>query len=173
MDLLSVLRQVPNFPKPGINFFDITTLLLDPEALRWTIEALAKPYKDQKIDKVIGIESRGFIFGAPVALELNTGFVLCRKPNKLPFHKYSCTYDLEYGQDCIEVHQDAIADCERVIIIDDLLATGGTVMAAKQLLQNFTCDVIGISCVIELAFLGARQKLEPTPVHSLVKIETE
>jgi adenine phosphoribosyltransferase len=173
MDLLNILRQVPDFPKPGINFIDITTLLLDPEAFRWTVQELARPYRDTKIDKVVGIESRGFIFGAPLALELNAGLVLVRKPNKLPAAKFSCTYDLEYGQDCVEIHQDAIREGETIVVLDDLLATGGTIEATLRLLKKFNCSVEGVSCVVELEFLKGRERLTPTPVHSLVKISSE
>ncbi|MGI6457042.1 MAG: adenine phosphoribosyltransferase [bacterium] len=173
MDLLSILRQVPDFPKPGINFIDITTLLLDPDAFRWTIDALAEPYRDKQIDKVVAIESRGFVFGAPLALTLNAGLVLVRKPNKLPAAKYSCTYDLEYGQDCVEIHQDAIRDCEKVMVLDDLLATGGTIEATLNLLKKFSCAVEGVSCVVELDFLKGRDRLNSTPVYSLVQISSE
>lgn len=173
MNLKSVLRQVPGFPKPGINFIDITTLINKSDAFEWTVNELVKPYQGQKIDKVVCIESRGFIFGAPMALRLGAGMVIVRKPNKLPADTYSHTYDLEYGKDTIEIHKDAIADGERVIVVDDLLATGGTVDATLKLLQNFKCVVAGISFVVELTFLKGREKLQSAPIHSLVTYDSE
>ncbi len=173
MDLKTIFRQIPDFPKPGINFIDITPLLLNPTAFRWTIDTLAAPYQGKKVDKVISIESRGFLFGAPLALALDAGLVIVRKPKKLPYSTYSHTYQLEYGQDTIEIHQDAIESGDRVVVLDDLLATGGTVTAALALLKNFTCTVEGISCVVELTFLHGRDKLQPHPVHSLVTYDSE
>jgi len=171
MDLKNVLRNIPDFPKPGINFIDITTLLLDPEAVKYSINKLTEPYKDQNIDKVVGIESRGFIFGVPVSMNLDAGFALMRKPGKLPADTYSHTYELEYGTDTIEIHKDAIQPGDNVVVIDDLLATGGTAVAAIELLKKFDCNVKGISFVIELAFLNARPKFGDVPVHSLVTYE--
>jgi len=173
MDLKPIFRQVPNFPKEGINFIDITPLLLQPEAFRWSIDALAEPYQGKKIDKIVTIESRGFIFGAPLALKLNAGLVLARKQNKLPADKYFYTYDLEYGQDTIEIHKDAIEDGDHIILLDDLLATGGTVCAAIELMKNFNCNIEGISFVVELSFLEGRKKLNPYNVHSLTQFEVE
>jgi len=173
MDLKKILRQVPDFPKPGINFIDITTLIQNAEAFRWTIDALAAPYAGRKINKVAAVESRGFIFGAPLALRLNAGLAILRKPHKLPAETYSHTYDLEYGQDTIEIHKDAVREKEHVVVIDDLLATGGTIQATLQLLKQFSCLVEGISFVVELEFLHGRKKLQPYPVHSLVRYESE
>ena len=173
MDLKSIFRQVPDFPKPGINFIDITTLLADPKALDWTIDALAEPYKGKKIDKIVAIESRGFIFGAPLALRLGVGLVLVRKPGKLPAETYSHTYDLEYGQDTMEIHKDAIDDGDHIIVIDDLLATGGTVEASLKLLDHFKCTIEGISFVVELTFLNGRDKLKPHPVYVLSAYDSE
>jgi adenine phosphoribosyltransferase len=173
MDLKAILRQVPDFPKPGINFIDITTLINKPDAFAWTIDELLKPYLGKKIDKVVCIESRGFIFGAPMALRLGAGMAIVRKPNKLPADTYSHTYELEYGKDTIEIHKDAIAPGERVIVVDDLLATGGTVCATMELLKQFECAVEGISFVVELVFLKGREKLLPTPVHSLTTYDSE
>ncbi|MEW6239119.1 MAG: adenine phosphoribosyltransferase [Candidatus Omnitrophota bacterium] len=173
MDLKSILRQVPDFPKPGINFIDVTTLILDPKAFQWTIDALAEPYKGKKIDKIAAIESRGFLFGAPLALQLNAGLAILRKPNKLPAETYSYSYELEYGKDSIEIHKDAINSGERVVVVDDLLATGGTVQAALELMKNFSCVVEGVSFVVELTFLSGREKLKPHPVYSLVTYESE
>lgn len=173
MDLKSVLRQVPDFPKPGINFIDITTLLSDPNALTYALDELAKPYTGQTIDKVIGIESRGFMFGVPLAERLQAGFVPVRKPKKLPAATYAQSYELEYGTDTIEIHQDAIKDGERVIIMDDLLATGGTAAASVSLLKNFNCEIAGISFVVELTFLNGRAKLSPHNIYSLVTYDSE
>ncbi|MBN2328157.1 MAG: adenine phosphoribosyltransferase [Candidatus Omnitrophica bacterium] len=173
MDLKSTLRQIPGFPKPGITFIDITTLINKPDAFEWTVNELYKPYEGQKIDKVVCIESRGFIFGAPLALRLGAGMVIVRKPNKLPADTYSYTYELEYGQDSVEIHKDAIGEGERVVVVDDLLATGGTVDATMKLLKNFDCQVEGISFVVELTFLKGRDKLKPIPVHSLVTFDSE
>lgn len=173
MDLKSIFRTVPDFPKPGINFIDITPLLQNPSAFQWTVDELAKPYAGTRVDKVVSIESRGFIFGAPLALKLGAGLIPLRKPNKLPAETYSHTYDLEYGQDTLEIHRDAIQPGENVIVIDDLLATGGTAVAAVELLKNFTANVLGISFVVELTFLNGRRKLEPCPVHTLTEYASE
>ncbi len=173
MDLKPIFRQVPDFPVEGINFIDITPLLLDPKAFQWTIDALAKPYEGKRIDKVVAIESRGFIFGAPLALKLNTGMAIVRKPNKLPADTFSHQYELEYGTDEVEIHKDAIQDGDYVIIIDDLLATGGTVEATVQLMKNFNCTIEGISFVVELSFLNGRDKLLPHHVYSLTSFESE
>ncbi len=173
MDLKSILRQVPDFPKQGINFIDITTLIKNPDAFRWTIDALAKPFDDKKISKIVAIESRGFIFGAPLALRWNAGLVIVRKQNKLPAETYSHTYDLEYGQDTIEIHKDAIETGDRVVIIDDLLATGGTLEATIELMNNFNCSIEGITCVVELTFLKGREKLKSVPTHTLVTFDSE
>ncbi|MDX9752514.1 MAG: adenine phosphoribosyltransferase [bacterium] len=171
MDLKSTFRIVPDFPKPGIQFVDITTLLLNPKAFQYAMDAMAEPYKGKSIDKVIAVESRGFIFGSPLALQLQAGLVLVRKPHKLPAETFSHTYALEYGQDAIEMHKDAVSPGETVVIVDDLLATGGTVEAAKKLLSNMTCQIEGISFIVELPILGGRKKLEPVPVHSLVTFD--
>jgi adenine phosphoribosyltransferase len=173
MDLKNIFRVVSDFPKPGIQFIDITTLLQNPSAFQYTLDALLEPYKGQKIDKIVAIESRGFIFGAPMALQLNAGLCIVRKPNKLPADTYSHTYDLEYGSDTVEIHKDAIQPGERVVIIDDLLATGGTVGATRELLSNFDCTIAGISFVVELSFLNGREKLAPIPVYSLTTYDSE
>ncbi len=167
MDLKTILRTIPDFPKPGINFIDITPIVQDIDAFRWTIDSMAAPYEGKKIDKIVAIESRGFIYGAPLALKLNAGLAVVRKPNKLPADTYSHTYELEYGQDTIEIHKDAVAAGETVVIVDDLLATGGTVEATLNLLKNFSCQVVGVSFVVELAFLSGREKLKSHPIHTL------
>ncbi len=173
MDLKSVLRQVPDFPKAGINFIDITTLLMKADALKYALDEMAKPYEKQTIDKVIGIESRGFMFGVPLAERFHAGFVPVRKPKKLPSATFSQSYELEYGTDTIEIHKDAIQSGERIIIVDDLLATGGTAEATIKLLNNFQCEIAGLSFVIELAFLKGQQKLGSYPVYSLVTYDNE
>lgn len=173
MDLKSIFRIVPDFPKPGIQFVDITTLANHAKALQWTIDALAEPYLNQKIDKVVAVESRGFIFGAPLAIKLGAGLSLVRKPNKLPAETFSHSYELEYGKDAVEIHKDAILPGENVLIIDDLLATGGTVGAVKNLLGNFDCRIAGISFVVELPFFHAREKFAPIPVYSLTTFDFE
>ena len=157
--LKSLIRNVPDFPKPGILFYDITTLLADGDGLRQSIDALANPYLDQSIDVVVGIESRGFIFGTAVADRLGVGFVPVRKPGKLPSTTVRVEYELEYGTDTLEVHKDAVSAGDRVVIIDDLLATGGTAKATIDLLESISAKVVGIGFIIELAFLSGRKKL--------------
>lgn len=154
-----IIRDVPNFPKEGIIFKDITTVLRDSEGLKRTIDYLTEQYKDKKIDYVAGIESRGFIFGTPLAYNLDAGFIVIRKPGKLPAAVESITYDLEYGSDTLEVHKDAIEPGKRVLIIDDLLATGGTAAAACDLVKKIGGEVAGIAFIIEIEGLGGRDKL--------------
>jgi adenine phosphoribosyltransferase len=168
-ELKQHIREVPDFPKPGILFYDITTLLQNPLALRKTVDCFVWMFADKKIDKVIGIESRGFMFGPSVAYDLNAGFVPVRKPGKLPYEKVSQTYDLEYGTDTIEMHKDAIAPGERVLIVDDLIATGGTALAAAKLAESVGGKVAGLGFIIELTFLPGRQKLEGYSVESLIQ----
>lgn len=165
----SMIRDVPDFPKKGILFRDITTLIKDKEALRTTIDVLYEIFKDKKIDYVAGIESRGFIFGMPLAYKLNCGFVPIRKPNKLPCEVISQEYELEYGTDKIEVHKDAFKKGDRVLIVDDLLATGGTAAAAVSLVSKMA-DVAGVAFVIELEDLKGRNKLpKDVEIVSLAK----
>ena len=168
LDLTAFIRDVPDFPKPGIVFKDITPLLKDPGALEAAIQALAAPYRDANLASVAAIESRGFIFAAAVALELGCGFVPLRKPNKLPAETTSAAYELEYGTDTIEVHVDAIDGGDRVAIIDDVIATGGTAAAAVELVNGLGGNLVGISFLIDLAFLGGRAKLGDYPVHSVI-----
>ncbi len=168
MDLKSKIRAVPDFPKPGILFYDITTLLADPEAFRTVIDRLAEPYANQKIDKIVGIESRGFIFGAPLSERLNVGFVPVRKPGKLPSDFIEESYDLEYGSNTLCIHKDAVSPGERVLVIDDLLATGGTMAATAKLIQRLEGEIVSLACVIELLFLNGREKLKGHPVFSLL-----
>ena len=159
------IRKVPNFPKEGIVFLDITTGIKDPETLNTMIDFLYETYKDQKIDYVAGIESRGFIFGAPLACKLGAGFIPVRKPNKLPAETVSESYDLEYGSDSIEIHKDAVEEGKKVLIIDDLLATGGTAKAACNLFKKVGADVASVAFIIELCDLGGREKIEATGVE--------
>lgn len=168
MDLKRIIRDVPDFPKAGILFKDITPLLGDADALRATIEQLARPYRNGAVDLVVGIESRGFIFGTALARELGVGFVPIRKPGKLPADAISAEYELEYGTDKIEIHTDAIAGGQRVALVDDLLATGGTMSAACQLVSELKGKIVGISFVIELGFLNGREKLGDWPIHTLI-----
>ena len=172
-DLRSVIRSVPDFPKPGIVFRDITTLLADAEAVRQAVDAIAERYRDDAIDIVVGIESRGFIFGPIVADRLGVGSALVRKPGKLPYETISETYELEYGTDTIEIHTDAVAAGQKVLIVDDLLATGGTMAACCRLVEKLGGIVAACAFVIELSFLGGRSKLEGRDVFALVDYETE
>ncbi len=169
MDLKPLVRAIPDFPKDGILFRDITTLLQDPVGFNHTIDSLAEVYADQSIDYVAGIESRGFIFGSPLACRLAAGFVPIRKPGKLPAAIYSVDYELEYGTDRLEMHQDAFKSGSRVLIIDDLLATGGTAAAAAQLVSRTGSTLVGFAFIIELADLGGRHKLPDVPIHSLLE----
>ena len=171
-ELKELIREVPDFPKPGINFYDITTLLKQPEGLRKTVDALAAQYEGASIDAVIGIEARGFIFAPALAYHLHTGFIPVRKPKKLPAERASITYDLEYGQDTLEIHRDAISNGHRVIIADDLLATGGTAKAVCNLVEGLGGTIAGLVFVVELEFLPGRQKLEGYDVKSLIKYQS-
>ncbi len=169
----SLIRDVPDFPKPGITFKDITPLLADAKAMALIYEALAAPYMnlDEPITKVLGIESRGFIFGTPLAHKLGCGFVPVRKPGKLPWKTVSESYALEYGEDTLQLHEDAVKPGERIVIVDDLLATGGTLAATCRLAERIGAKVVGCSVVIELGFIGGKAKLEGRPLHSLINYE--
>jgi adenine phosphoribosyltransferase len=170
MDLLKTkIRHVPDFPKVGILFYDITTLLQDPAGLRAAIDAIAAPFKNQSIDIVIGIESRGFIFGAPVADRIGAGFAPVRKPGKLPSKTVRETYALEYGSDALEIHNDAVREGQRVLIVDDLLATGGTARATADLVRRLGGQVHALAFLIELQALNGREKLANASVHSVLK----
>jgi adenine phosphoribosyltransferase len=169
MDQLKrLIREVPDFPKAGILFYDITTLLEDPTGLKAVIDGLTSRHANEKIDKVIGVEARGFIFAPAVAYALNAGFVPVRKPGKLPFKTKRMEYALEYGTDALEIHIDAVKKGERVLIVDDLLATGGTTRAVADLVQSFGAEVAGLGFVVELDFLRGREKLGEFPIQSLV-----
>ena len=167
--LKSVIRDIPDFPKEGIVFKDITPLLSDPISFQLVIDALKGRYEDKKIDQVVGVEARGFIFASALAYALGSGVVMIRKPGKLPYRTYKQTYSLEYGEDAMEIHQDAIQPNQNVLIIDDVLATGGTIAAAANLIRkNFQANIVEAAIVIELDFLNGREKLEDIPTHALV-----
>ena len=167
------IRNIPDFPKPGILFRDVTTLIQNKVAFKKSVDLLAKKYKGKGFDKVVGVEARGFIFGAAVAHKINAGFVPVRKKGKLPYKTISTTYELEYGTDTLEIHQDAIAPGEKVLIIDDLLATGGTVKAVTELVNQLGGKIAGIGFVIELVDLHGKDKLKEYPLYSLIKFEGE
>jgi len=167
-NIKSLIREVPDFPKPGINFYDITTLIKDPVGLKTVLDEISKKYSGQKIDKVIGIEARGYFFAPAVAYALGAGFVPVRKPKKLPATVEFVEYDLEYGTDRLEIHKDAIEPGETVLIIDDVLATGGTAAAVVNLVEKLQGKVIGLGVVIELDFLNGRSRLNGHDVFSLI-----
>jgi adenine phosphoribosyltransferase len=167
--LRTKIRHVPDFPKPGILFYDITTLLNDPQGFRDMIDALAGPYRSHGIEQVVGIESRGFILGAAVANALNAGFVPIRKPGKLPSKTHREDYALEYGTDCLEIHCDAFQPGRKVLLVDDVLATGGTAKAASGLIRRVGGDLVGLSFLIELGFLNGRAKLTDEKVFSVLQ----
>lgn len=169
--LESHIRNIPDFPKPGIQFKDITPLLGNTEAVKYTSQLLRKPFEGKKIDFVVGLESRGFLFGPMLANQLNAGFVPVRKPNRLPYETIRATYQLEYGQDSVEMHADAIPEGANVIIHDDLIATGGTAGAATELVRQLGGKILGYSFIIELSFLSGAEKLSAiAPTHSIIRI---
>ena len=168
IDLYRYVRDIPDFPKPGILFRDVTPLLSDPKALPAAIDALAAPFRNQGIDQVLGIESRGFVLGAPVAIALGAGFTLVRKKGKLPYETRSVTYDLEYGTDTVEMHTDAVGPGHRVLVVDDLIATGGTAGAAVRLARDAGATVVAAVFLIELTALGGRAKLGIDRVHTVL-----
>jgi adenine phosphoribosyltransferase len=172
MDIKALIREIPDFPKPGIQFKDITTLLRDGDGLRATIDQLAEKCADLKPDLIVGMESRGFIIGTPLAYKLGIGFIPVRKPGKLPGEVYSVEYELEYGMDCLEVHKDALhpPNC-RILIVDDLIATGGTAAATAKLVQEAGCQVVGFGFVIELRGLNGRRNLPDVPIVSLIEYD--
>lgn len=167
------IREIPDFPKPGIVFKDITPLLADGQLFRQTIDALAERYQDQQIDTVLGIESRGFIIGSALAYKLGAGFSVVRKPGKLPYETHSATYQLEYGTDKLEIHVDGLSKNARVVIADDLIATGGTAKATAELVTKLGGTVVECAFVIELAFLNGRDRLKPHGVFSLLQYDSE
>ena len=161
MDLNALIRDIPDFPKEGINFKDITPLLRDPAGLAMAVEVMANPFRGKGVDIVCGAESRGFIFATAIAQALSAGFVPIRKPNKLPFDKHSIEYGLEYGTDTLEVHTDAVTAGQNVLMVDDLLATGGTMKACLDLIEKLGGKIAGVSVLIELTFLPGREKIKP------------
>lgn len=169
LDLKAYIRDIPDFPKPGILFRDITPLLGNPQAFKETIRRFASHFVNEKIDAIVAAEARGFIFAAPLALELNAGFVPVRKPGKLPFNRHSYSYDLEYGSDTLEMHVDGIAKGQRVLVVDDLLATGGTVAACCKLVERNGAQIVGCAFAIELVALKGRQAIAPHEAFSLVQ----
>jgi adenine phosphoribosyltransferase len=171
MDLKSIIRTIPDYPKPGIQFRDVTSLMGQGEAFAFAIEAIAAAYKDARVDKVAGIEARGFIFGAPVAVALGAGFVPLRKPGKLPYASLSEPYALEYGRDELHMHVDAIAPGERVLLIDDLIATGGTMEAALKLMRRAGAEMIAAAFVVDLPELGGRARLNALGLETMTLVE--
>jgi adenine phosphoribosyltransferase len=168
-DLRAKIREIPDFPKPGILFYDITTMLKDPAAFAEAVELMLEPFKDTKIDAVVGMESRGFIFSAPMAIQLGAGFVPVRKLGKLPAETVSVEYSLEYGTNTLEIHRDALSPGQKVLIVDDLLATGGTVLGTIELVQMLKAEVVGLSFLVELLFLKGRERLRDQNVNSVIQ----
>lgn len=169
IDLEKHIRDVPDFPKPGILFKDITPLLSNAEAFGAAIDHFADRYSEKNIDAVVAVESRGFIFGGPLALKLDASFVPVRKPGKLPYNTHSYSYELEYGTDTLEIHEDALTSGMNVLIVDDLLATGGTLEACIKLLNHFDVEIVECAFCINLKFLGGESKLAPHPTYSLIE----
>ncbi len=172
-DLKAIIRNVPDFPKKGIVFRDITPLIGDKEAFKYVIDELVRRYADNKVDYIVSVESRGFIFGAALAYVIGCGLIPVRKKGKLPYKTHEITYDLEYGRDTLQIHTDAIEKGKRVLVLDDLLATGGTTLAAIDLVRKMEGEIVEAAFVIELEFLKGREKIKDTPVFSLVKYDKE
>ncbi len=170
-ELKKLIREIPDYPKPGILFYDLTTLLKDQKGFRTLIDELCAHYAGRRVDLVVGIEARGFIFAPALAYRLNAGFVPVRKPKKLPWKTAQVTYQLEYGTDTLEIHQDAVQPGQRVLVCDDLLATGGTAAATVQLVRNLGGDVVGAGFAVELRFLNGRAKLAGLDVFSLIQYD--
>jgi adenine phosphoribosyltransferase len=168
-DLRAKIREIPDFPKPGILFYDITTLLKDPGAFKQAIDLMLEPYRDERVDLVVGMESRGFIFSAPMAYQLNAGLVPVRKLGKLPAETVTVEYALEYGSNTLEIHRDAISSGQRVLIVDDLLATGGTVGGTIELVERLQGEVVGLAFLVELDFLKGRDRLKGRHVTSVIQ----
>ncbi len=168
IDLRDYIRNIPDFPKPGVMFKDITPLLASPQAFRSAIEQLEQQFRGRGIDVIAAAEARGFIFGAPLAMQMGAGFVPIRKPGKLPYATIAQEYQLEYGSDRLEVHTDALSPGHRVLLLDDVLATGGTMRACFDLVQSTGAELVACAFLIELSFLGGRAKLEPCEVFSLI-----
>lgn len=173
IDLAEHIRSIPNFPKPGIMFRDITPLLAKPDIFREVIRRMVERFRDERVTAVLAAEARGFIFAAPLALELNAAFIPIRKPGKLPFDTHSFHYELEYGTDSLEMHTDAITADDRVLLVDDLLATGGTMQACIQMTERAEAEVVGATFLVELDFLNGRERLAPCDVYSLIHYSDE
>jgi adenine phosphoribosyltransferase len=168
-ELRAKIREIPDFPKPGILFYDITTLLKDPDAYRSAIDLMIEPYRDQGVDLVVGMESRGFIFSGPIAYQLHAGLVPVRKLGKLPSETVSVEYALEYGSNTLEIHKDAISRGQRVLIVDDLLATGGTVRGTIELVERLQGQIVGLDFLVELRFLNGRDRLQSYNTTSVIQ----
>ena len=168
--LTTLIRDVPDFPQPGIVFKDITPILRDPRGLREAVDAMAAPFRDKGVDVIVGLESRGFILGAPIAYSMGLGFALVRKHGKLPADKIFIAYELEYGSNVFEIHRDAVAPGQRVLIVDDLLATGGTMRASIDLVERLGGVVVGLSFLLELDFLKGRDKLQGYDIHTVIRL---
>jgi len=168
-DLKKHIRDIPNFPKEGIIFKDISTLLKNKDAFKKSIDIIAKQFKKEHVDQVVGVEARGFIFGSALAYKLGAGFIPIRKKGKLPYKTESVTYQLEYGTDTLEIHEDAVQPKDRVLVVDDLLATGGTVRAVCDLLKKQKADIVGVAFLVELKFLKGKNRLKDLPVYSIIK----
>jgi len=168
MDIKTLIRDIPDFPQPGIMYRDITTLLKDSKGLQYVIDQLSETFSELQIDYVIGIESRGFIFGSPLAYKLGAGFIPVRKEGKLPANTHAVRYELEYGEDSLEIHQDALGAGDRVLAVDDLIATGGTAAATASLVQKLGCNLVGFAFIVELLALNGRARLPDVQTHSLV-----
>ncbi len=173
IDLHAYVRDIPDYPRPGILFRDITPLLADPTAIKIAVEELARPFLDMKIDLIAAAEARGFIFATPLAIQLGAGFVPIRKPGKLPFDLHSFAYDLEYGTDELQVHVDGVKAGQRVLLVDDLLATGGTMEACCRLIEKCDAEIVGCSFLIHLAQLGGEERLNPYRVHSVLRYDRD
>ncbi|MBT4268631.1 MAG: adenine phosphoribosyltransferase [Deltaproteobacteria bacterium] len=173
MNLKDKVRSIPNWPIEGVTFRDITTVLQDPEAFRYSIDLFYDRYKTMQIDKIVGIDARGFIFGAVLAYKLNLSFIPVRKKGKLPFKTISAEYDLEYGKDTVEMHEDAIQKGDRVLVVDDLIATGGTVAAAVELVQKLGGSIVECAFLLELTDLKGQEKIKGVPIFSLIEFEGE
>ena len=171
-EVKNAIRTIPDHPKPGILFYDITTILQDPKHLNAVVDALVERYAPMDVSKILAMESRGFIYGAPLAVELGAGFIPLRKPGKLPYKTVSESFELEYGTDSLEMHQDAVTEGERVLVLDDLLATGGTAAASVSLARKCGAHVVEAGFVVELTFLGGRDKLIDVPVYSMIKFDS-
>jgi adenine phosphoribosyltransferase len=171
-EVKNAIRTIPDHPKPGILFYDITTILEDPKHLKTVVDALAERYAPMDVSKILAMESRGFIYGAPLAVEIGAGFIPLRKPGKLPYKTVSESFELEYGTDSLEMHQDAVTKGERVLVLDDLLATGGTAAASVSLARKCGAHVVEAGFVIELTFLRGRDKLIDVPVYSMIQFDS-